>query len=116
MNKSQKISDILSTFSGFGSSGETSITDFGENLPPTLRTTREIGTDLATRTVTRPRGSPQDGAACYEGQFRCDHRDGLGVETWTDGSCSPVLRAVVDLRRRPGERSGRTGRGFAGGG
>ncbi|CAK9063217.1 Thymus-specific serine protease (Serine protease 16), partial [Durusdinium trenchii] len=27
----------------------------------------------------------QDGAACYEGQFRCDHRDGLGVETWTDG-------------------------------
>lgn len=29
----------------------------------------------------------QDGAACYEGQFRCDHRDGLGVESWVDGSC-----------------------------
>eukprot|EP00913_Durusdinium_trenchii_P014786 g13868.t1 len=22
----------------------------------------------------------QDGAACYEGQFRCDHRDGLGLD------------------------------------
>eukprot|EP00931_Biecheleriopsis_adriatica_P023963 TRINITY_DN15026_c0_g2_i1.p1 TRINITY_DN15026_c0_g2~~TRINITY_DN15026_c0_g2_i1.p1 ORF type:complete len:365 (+),score=70.82 TRINITY_DN15026_c0_g2_i1:80-1174(+) len=28
----------------------------------------------------------QDGAASYEGEFRCDHRDGMGVETWVDGS------------------------------
>ena len=28
----------------------------------------------------------QDGAACYEGQFRCDQREGLGVESWVDGS------------------------------
>jgi len=29
----------------------------------------------------------QEGAACYEGQFRCDQREGLGVESWVDGSC-----------------------------
>eukprot|EP00931_Biecheleriopsis_adriatica_P023962 TRINITY_DN15026_c0_g1_i1.p1 TRINITY_DN15026_c0_g1~~TRINITY_DN15026_c0_g1_i1.p1 ORF type:complete len:374 (+),score=49.74 TRINITY_DN15026_c0_g1_i1:34-1122(+) len=28
----------------------------------------------------------QDGAASYEGEFRCDHREGMGVETWVDGS------------------------------
>mmetsp|Transcript_5033 Transcript_5033/g.9005 ORF Transcript_5033/g.9005 Transcript_5033/m.9005 type:complete len:346 (+) Transcript_5033:52-1089(+) len=28
----------------------------------------------------------QDGAADYAGQFSCDFREGLGVETWVDGS------------------------------
>ena len=35
----------------------------------------------------------QDGAACYEGQFRCDQREGLGVESWVDGSCDLVTGA-----------------------
>ena len=40
----------------------------------------------------------QDGAACYEGQFRCDQREGLGVESWVDGSCDLVKGHVWVLK------------------
>eukprot|EP00428_Durinskia_dybowskii_P015205 CAMPEP_0170227400 /NCGR_PEP_ID=MMETSP0116_2-20130129/13414_1 /TAXON_ID=400756 /ORGANISM="Durinskia baltica, Strain CSIRO CS-38" /LENGTH=374 /DNA_ID=CAMNT_0010478131 /DNA_START=62 /DNA_END=1186 /DNA_ORIENTATION=- len=41
----------------------------------------------------------QNGAATYRGEFRCDLRDGFGIESWADGSC-------YEGEYRRGEKSG----------